>query len=183
MKKYLVIYYSKTGNSKFLAEKISNELGCDLKKIKPVTESLLLLFLMSLLKINVSTGISREDIEEYDEVIILGPIWGGLLISPLRSMLKICVKAEKPVHFAVSCETSEELKDSKYGYGQVLREAEQLGGKLVRTTGAFSTSLVQNNNGSWSPKLSEKTKITEENFIGIIRSRFNDFINRIQSKT
>jgi menaquinone-dependent protoporphyrinogen IX oxidase len=180
MKKYLVMYYSKTGNSQFLAEKLATELRADLKKVTPMFKSVLVLYLLSLAKISVSTNISKKDIEKYDEVILLGPIWGGLLISPLRSMLNKAVMASKIIHFAVSCETSDEKKDSQYGYAQVLREAENIGKEFFRTTEAFSSSLV-NEEGSWSPKLAEKTKITENNFKGTIKLRLNDFITRIKS--
>jgi len=182
MKKYLILYYSKTGNSKFLAEKLAKELGnSSLRKITPNINGLFIVFLMSALKINVGTGISQKNIEEFDEVVIFGPIWGGLLISPLKSIIKQCVKASKNIHFAVSCETSDEQKNDKYGYAQVLRNAENIGGKFIKTTEAFPTSLVKSDSQSLSPKLSEKIKITEENFKGIISSRFNNFIEEIKS--
>ena len=181
MKKYLVLYYSKTGNSKFLAKKLSGELGCDLREISPAINSLILLFLLSLMKISIATKISRKDIEEYDEVIILGPIWGGLLISPLRSALKKCLKASKTIHFAVSCETSDEEKNDKFGYAQVLREAEKIGANLVKTTEAFSTALVKDKKDSPNIKLSEKTMFTNENFKGMIVSRFEIFVERVKA--
>jgi len=49
MKKYLILFYSKTGNSKFIAEKLSIALDGDLKEIKPVINNLLVLFLFSLI--------------------------------------------------------------------------------------------------------------------------------------
>ncbi len=181
MKKYLILYYSKTGNSKFIAEKLSNELACNSKKIIPVIDSLAVLFLLSLMKIGIPTNISKKEIEGYGEIIIVGPVWGGLLISPLRNTLKKCIKASKNIHFSVTCETKDEEKDNKYGYAKVLREAKGLGGKFVRTTEAFSTSLVNPDNKAWSPKLSEKIKITEENFNGLLKSRLSDFAIKIKS--
>lgn len=181
MKKYLVLYYSKTGNCKFLAEKLSEELGSSSRRITPIIDHLLVLYVLSTLKISIGISISQKDIRAYDEVIILGPIWGGLLISPLRSILKKCVKASKTIHFAVSCETSDEEKNDKYGYAQVLRNAEKIGGKFIKTTEAFSTSLVKSDSESWNPKLSEKVKITEENFRGSMQSRFNNFVKDIKS--
>lgn len=81
MKKYLVLFYSKTGNSKFLAEKAATALGCDLRAIKPIINNTALLFLLSSLKIRIAIDISKDYIEKYDEVIIFGPIWGGLLVT------------------------------------------------------------------------------------------------------
>jgi len=179
MKKYLILFYSKTGNSKFIAEKLSIALDGDLKEIKPVINNLLVLFLFSLIKIGIPTNISKEDFENYDEIILVGPVWGGLLISPLRNTIKKCIKASMNIHFAVTCETKEEEKDNKYGYTKVLREAEGLGGKFIQNTAAFSTSLVNMDNKKWSPKLSEKIKITEDNFNGVLKSRISDFESRI----
>lgn len=180
MKRYLVIYYSKTGNSKFLAEKIANELGADLKKVSPLFKSILLLYLCSLLKVQIALDLSPKTLANYDEVIMLGPIWGGLLISPLRSALAKAVKAAKPIHFAVSCETSDAEQAHKYGYAQVLQEARKLGGGLVRNTEAFSTALVKEHPDS-PRNLAEKTRITEANFKGAMQSRLEAFLARIQA--
>ncbi len=180
MKKYLVLFYSKTGNSKFLAEKAATALGCDLRAIKPIINNTALLFLLSSLKIRIAIDISKDYIEKYDEVIIFGPIWGGLLMSPLKSVLKKCVAVSIAIHFAVSCERSDSQKNEKYGYAHVLREAETIGGKFVKITEAFSTALVNKENKSWTPKLSQKIKITEENFEGEIKERFDNFIAKIK---
>lgn len=181
MKKYLILYYSKTGNSKFIAEKLSEELGCNSKKIVPVIDSLPMLFLLSFMKTGIPSNISIKEIEDFEEIILIGPVWGGLLISPLRNILKKCIKASKNIHFAVTCETKEEEKENKYGYARVLKEAEDLGGRFVKTTEAFSTSLVNTDNKKWSPKLSEKIKITEDNFNAALKSRLDNFKIKIRS--
>lgn len=121
-----------------------------------------------------------KEIEEYDELIIFGPIWGGLLISPLRNTLKKCVRASREIHFALSCETSDEDKDNKYGYARVLNEAKKIGGLSVKNTAAFSTSLVRSKTESLNPRLSKKVKITEENFKGEIGERLEEFVVRIK---
>lgn len=36
MKTYLLLFYSKTGNCKFIADKLSHKLACDSKEITPV---------------------------------------------------------------------------------------------------------------------------------------------------
>jgi flavodoxin len=181
MKKYFILYYSKTGNSKFIAEKLSNELLCTSKRIIPVIDNLLVLFLLSVMKISIPTNISRKEMQDFNEIIIVGPVWGGLLISPLRNTLKKCIKASKNIYFAVTCETKDEDRNSKYGYAKVLREAERLSGYSIKATQAFSTALVNKNNKAWSPKLSEKIKITEENFNEIMKSKLNDFVTKIKS--
>jgi len=182
MKNYLVLYYSKTGNSKFIAEKLSQVLTCDAKMITPIIDNVFILYTLSLLNINIPTNIAAMDIREHDEIIIIGPIWGGQLISPLRTVLNKCIKASKNIHFAVTCETKEEDGDNKYGYAQVLKKASDLSNKYVKNVAAFSTSLVNFGDKSWSPKLSEKIKITEENFNSVLKSRVADFVKKIKSK-
>ncbi len=178
-KKYIILCYSKTGNSRFLAEKLSRELSCDLEIVRPILNYTGLLFLITLLKISIPTNISKDKIKEYDEVIIIGPIWGGLLISPLRTILKKCIALSKPIHFAVTCESSEAQKDDKYGYNQVLKSAMQLGGQLVFSTAAFSTSLIKGYDGKITTDSTAKAKITEENFSDELKIKFDDFKNRI----
>jgi flavodoxin len=177
MKKHLILCYSKTGNSRFMAEKLKKELSCDLESVRPVFNNTVLVFLFSLLKIPIGTNITAAKIKEYQEIIILGPIWGGLIIAPLRTLLNKCFKLSKPVHFAVTCETSEADKDSKYGYNHVLNSASALGGKLVKTTAAFSTTLIK----GYEPKkdMAEKAKITEENYSEELKMRLQHFKKRV----
>ena len=181
MKSYLVLYYSKTGNSKFIAEKLSHQLACDLKRITPLFDKILMLYFLSLLKISVPTNISAMDIRKYDEIIILGPVWGGLLISPLRTVLNKSIKTSKNIHFAVTCETSDADKNSKYGYSQVLKKAANLGGECIKNTEAFPTSLVNFGQNSSGPKLAKKIKITAENYNDVLKARVENFAIRIKS--
>lgn len=180
MKTYLLVYYSKTGNSKFIADRLSLQLVCDSKEITPMFNNVFILFLLSLLKINIPTNISIEDIRKYDEIIIIGPIWAGLLISPLRTVIFKCIKAFKNISLAVTCETREEDNNSQYGYSQVIKKASDLGGKFIKNTAAFSTSLVNFGNKSWTPKISEKIRITEKNYSDILKLRVEDFANKIK---
>lgn len=178
MKKHLVLCYSKTGNSMFIAEKLSKELHCDIEIIKPMFNSIGFLFLMSLLNIPVPVNISKDKIRPYKEIIIIGPIWGGLLIVPLKSVLKKAIKLTKQVHFVVTCETKDSDKDSKYGYNNVLLKAGKIGGNLVRSTTAFSTSLISGYDEK-EYNINVKAKFTEDNFSELLQDRLEDLKNRI----
>lgn len=180
MKNYLVLCYSKTGNSQFIGEKLAYGLSCDLKKIIPGIDSVFILYLLSLVGINIPTNISYNDIGDYDEVVIIGPVWGGQLISPLRTVLNICLAASKNIHFAVTCETKEEDRDSKYGYSKVLNKARDLGGVLVKSTEAFPTSLVNPDNKPWTAELSGKIKITPGNYDGPLKLRVENYVLKIK---
>ncbi|MFZ4796353.1 MAG: flavodoxin family protein [Bacteroidia bacterium] len=179
MKNYIILYYSKTNNSKFIAEKLSFELACKSKKITPIIDNVFLIFLLSMLKINIPTNISTKDLKQFDEVIIIGPIWGGQLISPLRTVLKKCVKASKNTHFALTCETKEEDKDSKYGYAQVIKQAIDFSNEYIKNVAAFSTSLINLDNKLQSLKITEKIKLTEENYNDDLKTRVKNFAIKI----
>lgn len=183
MTKKLILYYSKTGNSKFIAEKLSKEMPYDIDIIKPWFDSIGFLFLISLLNIPIPVTISKNKLRPYQEIILIGPIWGGLLISPLRSVLKKCLTLTKPVHFAVTCESKESDKDTKYGYNQVLIKVKQMGGDLVKSTTAFSTSLVSDYDGKIEIDIYKKSKITSENFSEALKHKFDEFKNLINTST
>lgn len=92
MSKKLVVYYSRTGNTKKVAEKIANDLPCDIVAIKSITS---FKGMIGWLRAG-SQGVRRKlpriepieaDINEYDIVIVGTPIWGGNMSSPVRAFL------------------------------------------------------------------------------------------------
>jgi len=179
MKKYLVLYFSKTGNSKFVAQRIAEMLSSDLREIQASVSSIGWLLFLSWLKIPVRVDLSPQTLEPYEEIVIIGPIWGGTLIAPLQSALRKCSAAQKTIHFALTCETADKDKDTKYGYEGVLAKARAVGGERVHTTKAFSTTWVKASDEPWRPKLSEKVKITQENYRGTIKNRVEAFVQAI----
>ncbi len=180
-KKYLVLYYSKTGNSRFLASQIADSLKADLQALKPPVSGTFLLFLLSRLRVPMGAGISVKDLEKYDEVVLLGPVWGGIVIAPLRTAVRQCVKAGKPLHFAVSCDIGDEEKDSKYGYGPVLKEARQLAGGHLVHTDAFPNTLLAVPEPPKKEKISEKAKISQANYKGAMEERVAAFVGQIKA--
>jgi len=74
--KTIVFNYSNKGSNKFLAEKISQSLSCELEAINPRL-NVFFLFLM-----NIHFGIRpvKHPVSEYQQVILCGPNQG--IISP-----------------------------------------------------------------------------------------------------
>ncbi|MBK7390543.1 MAG: hypothetical protein IPI23_16155 [Bacteroidetes bacterium] len=174
MKKYLILYYSKTGNCKFVAEKLCREFSCDIEMIKPGINNTGILFLLSLMNISVPVNTSASTIGKYDEIILIGPVWGGLLIAPLKSILKMCIRQTKVIHFAVTCESKESDKNGKYGYNTVLNKFKEVADKMIGATAAFSTSLITGyNEKDYSIKV--KPKFTNANFGEELLKRLNIF--------
>ena len=179
MKKYLVLYYSWTGNSQFLAEKIAGELGGDVKRITPHLDYLMFISLLSFFHLGIRTNISQELMKAYDEIIIVGPLWGGRLIAPLRSVLNKGVKAKKIIHFAISCSVPDDMRDHKFGYGRALKSAEKICGSYMYNTIAFPNALVKEKIIASGEEPPEKISLSEENFKGAIEERCKEFVNNI----
>jgi len=82
--KALVVYYSNKGSNKFLAEKISERLSCDIEEIRPRLD----VFTFFLMNIHMGIKSLKHNLEEYSHIILCGPIWMGKFIPPLRSFTK-----------------------------------------------------------------------------------------------
>ncbi|MEA4969910.1 MAG: hypothetical protein VB051_05180 [Candidatus Pelethousia sp.] len=87
--KPLIIYYSHTGNNEKLALKIEDRLGCEILKIdekkKRKTISILLDFIFN--RNSKLSGYQIAD-HEHDVFILIAPIWGGRIASPMRAFLE-----------------------------------------------------------------------------------------------
>ncbi len=99
--KSLVIYYSKTGNTKLIAEAIASEVNADLFEIqrqKDIKSSGFMLYFRggfeSMTKKNIRLEKSNIDFSLYDIVFLGTPVWAWRLNPVVRSFLKK-VKIEK----------------------------------------------------------------------------------------
>lgn len=180
MKKRLIVYFSKTGNSKFIAEKLANLLDADLREARASMQSIGWMFLFSALGWKIRTNLKPEDLKEYDELLVIGPIWGGSLISPLKDILMKCRKSGKPTHFAVTCETPEKDREGKYGYDQVLSKGRKLLESQAGQTAAFSASLVADPDTPQSLDPDKKVHFSDENYRGLITDRVLEFVRSIK---
>jgi len=99
--KSLVIYYSKTGNTKLIAEAIASELKADLFEIqrqKDIKSSGFRLYFRggfeSMTKKNIRLEKTDIDFSKYDLIFLGTPVWAWRLNPVVRSFLKK-VKIEK----------------------------------------------------------------------------------------
>ncbi len=90
--KSLVVFYSRTGTTKKVAETISSNLKCDIEEIlDKKNRTGVLGYLMSgrdaiLKKLVVIEGIKKAP-ALYDLVIIGTPVWAGTMSSPIRTYI------------------------------------------------------------------------------------------------
>jgi flavodoxin len=178
VKKYLVAYFSKTGNNRFLAGRIARALNAEVREIRPPVGSTGLLYLLTLVGIPVRTGLADDDLRAVDEVVVCGPIWGGLLIAPLRAAIRQATRLGRPLHFATCCGSGDEDKDGRWGYAQVLRAASAAGGPWARTMEAFPAGL-----GASTASYDGQTRLSDDTFTGALEVRLDAFVERVSKST
>jgi flavodoxin len=175
MSKTIVVYYSRKGSNKYLAEKISKSLTCEIEAIRPRL-NVFILFLM-----NIHLGIRplKHNITEYDKVILCGPIWMGKFIPPLRSFIIKYSDSITKLIFVTCCGSTYAQKDEKFGHGLVFNEvAEILKDKCVFCQ-AFPIGLVMPDDKKEDTDAFMKTHLNDENFKGEIVEKFENFIMKV----
>lgn len=106
MKKTIVVYYSRKGSNKYLAQKIAKSLGCDIEEIRPRLN----VFLLYLMNMHLGIKPLKYEINEYEKVILCGPIWMGKFIPPLRSFVKKYDSKISKLIFVTCCGSTDAQK-------------------------------------------------------------------------
>lgn len=122
--KILLIFYSRTGNTRIVAEEIANNIQCDMEEIIDTQNRKGILgYLRSgfeAVREKLTTiKPSIYDPTQYDLIILGTPVWAGKICSPLRTYLKEHQNLKK-VAFFCTCGSSA---------GQVFKYMEELTGK------------------------------------------------------
>jgi len=176
MKKDLVIYYSNTGNNKYLANRIAGSLACEITEIRPRLNAFPLLLLFSSLKRSFGIKALKPNPGEYERIILCGPVWMGKLISPLRDFLFKYRKSIDSLYFASCCASSDIAKDEKYGHGLVFNMVREIMGQKCIHCEAFPVGLVVPEDKKEDGNTIMKTRLSDDNFNGEILLRFEKFI-------
>jgi flavodoxin len=175
MKKTILIYYSRKGSNKYLAEQISKTLNTEIEAIRPRLN----VFVFFLMNIHMGIKRMRHNVKDYERIILCGPIWMGKLIPPLRTFVK---KYKDDIHeliFVTCCGSSYEKKDEKFGHGFVFKEVEEMmNGKCIFCQ-AFPIILVMPDDKKEDPEAFMKTHLNDGNFKGEILERFEAFIQKV----
>ncbi len=176
MKKSIVVYYSNKGNNKFIAEKIANTLKCDIELIKPRLNVFFFLMIFSLLKKSLGIWKIKHDLNEYESIILCGPIWMGKFLSPLRDFCNKYFQNIKKLYFITCCGSGDAIKDKKFGHGLVFNEVKNLLGDKCIQCIALPIGLTLPEDKQNNSELIMKTRLTDDNFNGQIKERFDKFI-------
>ena len=173
--KTIVVYYSRKGSNQYLAEKIATRLSCDIEAIRPRINA----FMLFLMRFNPGILPLKHDIGSYEQVIMVGPIWTGMFIPPLRSFVRRYHRQINRLVFVTCCGSSYSDKDKKFGDGLVFNEVKQILGDKLILTQAFPVGLVLPDEQKEDPDAFMKTHLNDGNFKGEIAERFDEFMKEV----
>lgn len=174
--KTIVVYYSRKGSNKYLAENISKTLSCEIEEIKPRLN----VFILFLMNIHLGIRALKHNIKEYDRVILCGPIWMGKFIPPLRSFCERYIRQINKLIFVTCCGSTYAMKDEKFGHGLVFKEVENLLKDKCVFCQAFPVGLVLPDDKKDDSDAFMKTHLNDENFNGEILKRYEGFIKKLK---
>ncbi|MEA2036667.1 MAG: flavodoxin [Nanoarchaeota archaeon] len=102
--KCLVVYYSRTGVTKEVGDKIANSLGCDVEEVKSAKNrkgviGYLLSGKEAMKKTPANIEKVKKDSASYDMVIVGTPVWAWNMSSPIRMYLRVNKDRIKKVAF------------------------------------------------------------------------------------
>jgi menaquinone-dependent protoporphyrinogen IX oxidase len=170
--KTIVVYYSRKGSNKYLANKIATNLSCDCEEIKPRINA----YLLFLMNINFGIKALKHNIKSYDKVILCGPIMVGRFLAPLKSFVKKYFKSINKLVFVTCCGSSYDKKDEQFGHGLVFNEVKKILNEKCISCQAFPIDLVLTESEKKDDTASMNTHLNDVNFKGEIQERFNEFI-------
>jgi len=173
--KTIVVYYSRKGSNRYLAERIASVLSCNIEAIRPRLN----VFLLFLMNIHFGNRPLMHNLAEYDRVILCGPIWMGKFIPPLRSFVNKYKDQILKLIFVTCCGSTYARKDEKFGHGMVFREIQALLNGKCDLCQAFPVGLVMPDDQREDPDAFMKTHLNDENFKGEIQDIFDDFMKKL----
>ena len=137
----LVVYFSRTGNTKGVAEAIATELGADIEQIEESAKrtgffGYLQSVRESVFKKAAPIQAINSDLSHYNLIIIGSPVWCWSLTSPVRSFLVDHSSDFKSVAFFCT-------EGGKGGQG-VFEEMAKLCGKTPQSTLEVTESDIRN---------------------------------------
>ncbi len=173
----IVYYYSHKSSNKYLANKIATDLKCESEEIFPLLNAHLLM----LMGLNFGNRRIKTKVENYDRVILCGPIWMGKLIVPLKNFINMYKNRIDKLIFVSCCGSTFDKKDEKFGHNLVFNEVKKLsGGKCIHCE-AFPITLVLPDNQKDDSDAFMKTHLNDNNFKGEITGIYDNFIRKMKA--
>jgi flavodoxin len=154
--KTLVVFYSRSGTTRRIAEALSAVLKCDLEEItEPKPRTGFLGYIRSLLEAGCKRPSKilpkKHEVSSYDLVIIGTPVWAWSLSSPVRAYLMATANQLREVAFFCTLG----------GNGSAFAQMTAIVGKEPRAACAITQREVLSEN--YSDRLSTFEKVLKEN--------------------
>jgi flavodoxin len=139
--KPLIIFYSRSGNTKKLAEAMAQALACDIEELADTQKrSGLFGWLRSgrqaMKEVLTTLQPFKKDLSQYDLVIVGGPVWAGRMSVPVRTFISQNKDKFKDVAFFFTA-------GGKDNAPKIFPAMEQLCGKRPRATLGCQTVEVK----------------------------------------
>lgn len=172
MGKVLVVYYSKKGSTKFLANRIAELIGADLEELKPRLDNMLFVAL------GIEGGLKRlkHQPSDYDKVVLCGPVWMGMVLSPMKRFIKKYREGISSLYYLISCASDETSRDDKFGYGTVAKKVEEICGASLKAWDYYSVLDVLSVEERKNDQLVMNTRLNVNNFKGKVAEKLDTFI-------
>jgi len=180
MKKTLILYYSHTGNNRYLAERLARRLDADVEALRPRVNVFALLLFFSWIRLSPGNRNIRHDIRAYDWLVLLGPIWAGQLIAPLRDAIRKFRHKVPEIVFLTCCGSKDETKDDPYGYGRVFDRARKLAKGQLHTCRAFPVVLAMPEDQRDQDEEILGVRLNDANFAGQLEERMEALIQELE---
>lgn len=155
----LVVFYSRSGTTRRIAEALAAMLKCELEEItEPRPRTGFLGYMRSLLearrKIPCSIAPGKHDVSSYDLIVIGTPVWAWSLSSPVRAYLT--ATASRLPEVAFFCTLGSRGSESAFAQMTTIvgkkpravcaiTQRDALSGSHVERLAAFGKALAKNN--------------------------------------
>lgn len=179
MIKNAVVYYSKTGSNRFLAEKTAEALSCEAVQLHPRVSPLLPLLLASATKISFGNKTLKKDFSEFEQITVVGPVWMGQIAAPIYDFIRKYGSDIKKLNFITCCGSSDDAKNDKFGYALVFDKVKKLCEGKCGLCEAFPIDLLLSDEQKKDDELMMKTRMTDANFTAEIKERFDKTIREL----
>lgn len=146
----LILYYSRTGNTEKVAERLGESLNCHIEKIndKKNRTGIIGYFIAAkdaILGVKTEIAVTKEDISKYDIIIIGSPVWASHLAPAVRTYIEQNKDKIKKLAF-FSTQGADEGKEFK-----VKSDLEKLTGKKLAAVLKVSDKSIEN--GTYKEKI------------------------------
>ena len=177
----LVLFYSKTGSNRYLAERAAKALDARIEELHPSMNIYPFLLLGTAMGFGAGTKKLTVDPGDYHRVVVAAPLWMGKFALPVQSFVRKYAGKLNEISFITCCGSTEEKKNDRFGYEKAFSHMRKLAGDKAVHFEAFPIGLVI------PPELQDdsdafmRTRLSDGNFTGEILDRFTAFVDRIKN--